>query len=869
MSGIEIATAYVSLVSSAKGLGQSITGELDAATGAADAAGNKAGSKFGGAFGKAASLIGTVGVGAFLADSVKSLSNIESINAQTASAIQTTGGAAQVTSQHVQDLALSLESMSAQEREGIQSGANFLLTFKNIKNGVGAGNDIFDQTTQAMVDLSVATGTDMQGAALQLGKALNDPIAGVGALSRVGVTFTAQQKDQIKAMQTAGDTAGAQKVILAELNSEFGGSGAAAAKTFAGRMYFLTDAIGGVGEAIVGKAMGPLGGLAEMGTKVANAAADWITNFSLAKGSLGEVGTVATQVFSILGKGDFTGLAALQEDSPLVKGLFLIRQGAQDAGGALKILATGDFTGLNFFQEDSPFVNGLLSAREHVIGLGTSIKTDLTGAFQKAKPALAGAFDAMKPALATIGTSLMDTLSTTFAQIGPVLTSVLQVVGPVISNLMSGLAPVFAQLGPVIGQLLPLLNPVGFLLKSLLPILPQLADAFGQIAVAISGALGQALKAIAPLLPVIAGVFTQIVSVLAQGLVQAVLALVPVVLTLAGAFTAILPTIVTLVQSLLPPLMSLFQSLVPLITSIVAAVVPLVQTLANMLIPAINALLPVVQLVFGFIADTIKSVMEIVQGVIEVVTGIITGNWTLVWQGIKDIFIGIWDNIKARLDYVLGLIGLALGAAWEGIKSAASLAWGLIHDYIVTPLQKAWDWVTTEFLKVVGWIDTHIWTPIKTATETAWKWVYDKIIGPILDAYNWVKGKLTDLKDWVTGIWNDITGIFSKTLTANVDISGNYVATGTSDTLQATGGVWQPRPGGHRVIVGEGGQQEIVSPTPLLKSIVNDAFDAHTGIGLSGAQVIHITVNNEGPELSPEAVNEGLKAWERRYGYAL
>jgi len=41
-------------------------------------------------------------------------------------------------------------------------------------------------------------------------------------LTRVGVVFTQAQKDQITALMKSGDTIGAQKVILAELNTEFG-----------------------------------------------------------------------------------------------------------------------------------------------------------------------------------------------------------------------------------------------------------------------------------------------------------------------------------------------------------------------------------------------------------------------------------------------------------------------------------------------------------------------------------------------------------------------------------------------------------------------------------------------------------------------
>lgn len=181
--------------------------------------------------GKVAAVAGVALVGAGIAFGKSALDaavEARKVTAQTEAVIKSTGGAAGVSVGQVEELAHKLQELSGVQDESIQAGSNMLLTFTNIKNTVGEGNDVFDQATQTMLDMSVATGTDATSSALQLGKALNDPIAGIGALTRVGVTFTEQQKDQIEAMVEAGDTAGAQKVILAELSKEFGGSAAAA-----------------------------------------------------------------------------------------------------------------------------------------------------------------------------------------------------------------------------------------------------------------------------------------------------------------------------------------------------------------------------------------------------------------------------------------------------------------------------------------------------------------------------------------------------------------------------------------------------------------------------------------------------------------
>ena len=236
-AGTELAAAYVSLTISANQIAPQVNKQLGAVEKQADKSGKAAGSKFssgmGGAFkglaGMFAGAMAGIGVKNFLGDAFGEARESQKVGALTAQVIKTTGGAAKITADQVGDLATAISKKNAVDDEAVQGGANLLLTFTNVRNEVGAANDVFNQATMMASDMSTALGTDMKGASLQLGKALNDPVKGISALSRSGVSFTAAQKDQIKALVATGDTLGAQKIILAELGKEFGGAGAAAA----------------------------------------------------------------------------------------------------------------------------------------------------------------------------------------------------------------------------------------------------------------------------------------------------------------------------------------------------------------------------------------------------------------------------------------------------------------------------------------------------------------------------------------------------------------------------------------------------------------------------------------------------------------
>jgi hypothetical protein len=77
--------------------------------------------------------------------------------------------------------------------------------------------------------MAAVLGTDAKGSAIQLGKALENPIKGVNALARAGTTFTDQQKEQIRVLVESGQMLAAQTLILDEVESQYGGAAEAAA----------------------------------------------------------------------------------------------------------------------------------------------------------------------------------------------------------------------------------------------------------------------------------------------------------------------------------------------------------------------------------------------------------------------------------------------------------------------------------------------------------------------------------------------------------------------------------------------------------------------------------------------------------------
>jgi 3D (Asp-Asp-Asp) domain-containing protein len=196
--------------------------------------------------GATAGVTALAGAGVFL---IKQFEDSRKVSKQTAAVLRSTGHEANVSAKHVSSLATALSKKSGMDDEAIQSGENLLLTFTKIRNETGKGNKIFDQSTRIITDMSAALGQDMKSSAIQVGKALNDPIKGVTALQRVGVSFTEDQKKQIKTLEETGHHLQAQKLILHELNTEFAGSAKAQATPF----MKLKVTLGNLAETLGGK----------------------------------------------------------------------------------------------------------------------------------------------------------------------------------------------------------------------------------------------------------------------------------------------------------------------------------------------------------------------------------------------------------------------------------------------------------------------------------------------------------------------------------------------------------------------------------------------------------------------------------------
>lgn len=195
-------------------------------------------SEIGKAWGKAlgTAIAGGVGIAATaFGIYIKNTIEAERVQAQLTARIKSTGAAAGLAIGDLNKMAAALQNATTFDDESIGEAQALLLTFTKVTR------ENFERATKATLDMSIALGTDLKSSALQVGKALNDPVQGLTALSRAGVQFSESQKDTIKRLVETGHAVDAQKIILRELETQMGGAAAAARNTLGGALQALKN----------------------------------------------------------------------------------------------------------------------------------------------------------------------------------------------------------------------------------------------------------------------------------------------------------------------------------------------------------------------------------------------------------------------------------------------------------------------------------------------------------------------------------------------------------------------------------------------------------------------------------------------------
>lgn len=582
---------------------------------------------------------GVRALGGVLRESVGEARESQKVGATTAQVIKATGGAAKVSAGQVGDLATQLSNKAGVDDEAIQSGANLLLTFKNVRNEAGKGGAVFDRATAAAVDLSATGFGSISGSSKMLGKALNDPVKGISALSRAGVTFTAQQKEQIAALVKTGDVLGAQKIILGEVEAQVGGVAAAQATAGEKAKVMADNLKEQLGTALL-PTLDRLAGF--FTTTLGPAISSGITKVGPA---LAVLGTTLSGVTDLLFNGKYTGLGFLEP----------IGAQAISVGFALRSA---------FFALPSVF-----AAIGAVAGPAFAF---IVAGVQQLAPAVLGIATTVGPALLAVVEQIRGLALTVL----PVIIGIAAAAAPLIAGLV-------AQVGGVITALLPgivgLVTTVGGVITALLP--------------GIAGVVSAVVSVISTVVPIVLQVFGAIATAIQANLPALTSAFQSIKSTVVSVVSIITSVWSTLGPIILPIITAVFGTVVQVISGALKIVAGLFKVISSALKGDWRG-------AFAGMLETAAGVTQIIVGLVRGFVGVLRGSWgnvvgdiTGAWGRVKSATSSAWASVVSTVSGLVSRLASTIGTklnqaktvvvgVWNSIKSTASTAWAGIVSVV-------------------------------------------------------------------------------------------------------------------------------------------------------------------------------------------
>jgi phage-related protein len=626
--------------------------------------------------------------GGALVYAIKQASDANVLIAQTNQLLLSTHDASGMSAQGIDDLTNKLEALTGIDDDVVRTATNMLLSFR------GIGKDVFPQATQSSLDLAtflnnglLPTQEQVQQASILMGKALNDPVQGMTALRRVGITLSAAQQEQVKHFMAVNDIADAQKVILGEVTAETGGAAEAAGNTLPGMLAKLKNSFNDVFKAVGFVVLPVLNAFMGLVVKLVQPLGDKL------QGAIGAVGKRFNDLMTAL-KPLQQPLQALWDGAKALWNIFTTN--LQPAIKAIGDALSGSFNPnihdaankltdfvLNGVKQAAPIVKDLAQNISNLVKNGLQKWNDLLnsdfvkhlhdvadtmrGQLGPAVKQLGDWFQhQLVPAVKEVAPKFQDLANTFVTQVYPAITDINVKLAEFRLWLAVNVLPIVEKIIP------PLLRFAGTLakdvsdaIKSLKPHLDDIGRLFQQAKNGAS-AWQPALQAIGgfiqtTVIPAVKNFADKVKDFLphlkefGDWLQQHI---APVIKDLADKFKQAQPHIQQLATDIGVRLMPIMQHMGIFINTVLLPVLGQIgefiktqvqpklkdfQAFWNAIWPGIQA---TISTVWGVIQGIITIAWNIISGIIKVGLDILGGNWKQAWKDMQQAFSGVWQGIQ-------------------------------------------------------------------------------------------------------------------------------------------------------------------------------------------------------------------------------
>ncbi|MFI7125999.1 hypothetical protein ACIBQ1_09915 [Nonomuraea sp. NPDC050153] len=357
-------------------------------------------------------------------------------------------------------------------------------------------------------------------------------------------------------------------------------------------------------------------------------------------------------------------------------------------------------------------------------------------------PALATAIRALAPALAALGPGLVavaEYLGDAFAN--PAFVDGLLAIGKGLADVLvaaAPLLPLIAQLAGILGQVL------GGALTNLGTALRPIIEALGAALRPALDSISNALNLLIPLMPPIYQAFGEIGAALITQLLPPILDLIPALVN------ALIPAMAEFARQLQPLIPLLADLAVQLIQQVLPAILPILPQLTELSLALARLGLTLAQLVADA-APYIQAIIAIFQHLYDV----LVGNSIIpdLINAIRDWWQKGVDWVKSIVSWFGDLPGLMSG--WlGGVLGVVQHHWDNIRNAISDRVGQARDTISRT-LDDVGTRWSQGWSNVQNIVHNAW----NSIRNAVTDGANNVLNVVRSLPGWITGALGDLSGL--------------------------------------------------------------------------------------------------------------
>lgn len=213
----------------------------------------------------------------------------------------------------------------------------------------------------------------------------------------------------------------------------------------------------------------------------------------------------------------------------------------------------------------------------------------------------------------------------------------------------------------------------------------------------------------------------------------------------------------------------------PIIDWVIANLIP-------KLAPIMDNLYKTITKVVGGIVDACKGVLETLKGVINFIVGVFSGDWNKAWEGIKQVFHGIWTFMDSIVTTVTNAIYGTIVHIFEVIKLFVLLHVENIKEGVINKFTAIKDGVANIFGNIKDKA-IEIWDNIKSKIQEKVESIKNGIAEKFSTAYNTIKEKFEGIKTFFEGIWERVKDTFSELGTKIGDSITNTVKAGINGVI--------------------------------------------------------------------------------------